>query len=76
MGGVELIQEAVERHGVLLAAHGPFTADGVSRVLELDVCCVSQDFSTFGGLVTALEEWLDPAVGLCKQTLAAACTDG
>lgn len=30
--GVQRIRHAVEKHGVLLAAHGPYTAQGASQV--------------------------------------------
>ncbi|EFJ39071.1 hypothetical protein VOLCADRAFT_108778 [Volvox carteri f. nagariensis] len=57
MGGADAFAEAVVRHGVLLAAHGPYTAEGVRAVTGgLQVGAVSRNFSTFDGLVTALEE--------------------
>mmetsp|Transcript_6399 Transcript_6399/g.14237 ORF Transcript_6399/g.14237 Transcript_6399/m.14237 type:complete len:359 (-) Transcript_6399:803-1879(-) len=55
MGGLPLFVGAVQRHDVLLAAHGPYTAEGVGRVLGLPVPCVSQNFKSFDGLVSALE---------------------
>jgi hypothetical protein len=55
MGGPEAILRAVREHGVVLAAHGPFTARGAGEVLGCEVRCISQDFSSFGGLVAALE---------------------
>ncbi len=38
----------------LLAAHGPYTAAGAADVVGLPVPCVSKDFSSFDGLITAL----------------------
>jgi hypothetical protein len=32
MGGREVLAGLLSRHGVLLAAHGPYTAQGVSEV--------------------------------------------
>ncbi|GLC70787.1 hypothetical protein PLESTF_001033200 [Pleodorina starrii] len=56
MGGAAAFSAAVSRHGVLLAAHGPYTAEGVRAVTGLPVGAVSRSFSTFDGLVKALEE--------------------
>jgi hypothetical protein len=42
MGGREALADAVRRHGVLLAAHGPYTAAGASEVLGLPVPVVSK----------------------------------
>ncbi|KXZ55554.1 hypothetical protein GPECTOR_2g1103 [Gonium pectorale] len=56
MGGAEALATAVRAHGVLLAAHGPYTAEGARTVTGLPVPCVSRSFSTFDGLVAALEE--------------------
>uniref|UniRef100_A0A061RTR8 Uncharacterized protein n=1 Tax=Tetraselmis sp. GSL018 TaxID=582737 RepID=A0A061RTR8_9CHLO len=56
MGGTEGIKAAVREKGVVLAAHGPFTAAGASAVLGVSVDCVSKDFSSFAGLVAALED--------------------
>ena len=55
LGGVDAVASAVSRHNVLLAAHGPYTAAGVSSILNLPVTCVSSNFSSFAGLVSALE---------------------
>ncbi|PNH12852.1 hypothetical protein TSOC_000191 [Tetrabaena socialis] len=55
MGGTAAFAEAVVRHGVVLAAHGPYTAEGVRGVTGLPVPVVSRAFSTFDGLVAALE---------------------
>lgn len=51
-----MVRASVLKHGVLLAAHGPHTAQGSSGVLGLPVTCVSRDYSTFDGLVAALED--------------------
>jgi len=56
MGGVEALRDAVNRHGVLLAAHGPYTAAGAGAVLGLEVPCVSKRFGSFVGVVEALED--------------------
>lgn len=57
MGGSAAFAEVVSRHKVLLAAHGPYTAEGVRAATGgLVVGAVSRSFSTFDGLVTALEE--------------------
>lgn len=42
MGGRGALAAAVERHGVVLAAHGPYTAAGASEVLGLPVPVVSK----------------------------------
>ncbi|GMH40178.1 hypothetical protein BSKO_08082 [Bryopsis sp. KO-2023] len=55
MGSVDIIGQAVENHGVILAAHGPYTAKGAGEVLGMDISCVSKSFSTFEGVVAALE---------------------
>lgn len=46
---------ALQRAGVPLAAHGPYTAAGVEATLGSPVDVVSRDFSSFRGLVAALE---------------------
>lgn len=56
MGGREALTTAVQRHGIVLAAHGPYTAAGAGDVLGLRVPVVSKNFSTFDGLVAALAE--------------------
>ena len=56
MGGAEVIAEAVREHGVVLAAHGPYSAAGASEVLGCPVDCVSQAFASFDGLVLALQQ--------------------
>ena len=56
MGGADVIKKAVKEHKVLLAAHGPYTADGASQVLQTSISCVNKDFSTFAGLVLALQQ--------------------
>lgn len=55
MGGAEAIRDAVHDHSIILAAHGPYTAAGAGAVLGCHVQCINQDFSSFAGLVTALE---------------------
>ncbi len=55
MGGAEAIRDAVHDHGIILAAHGPYTATGAGAVLGCRVQCINQEFSSFAGLVTALE---------------------
>eukprot|EP00798_Chlamydomonas_sp_ICE-L_P006553 gene6553-3205_t len=57
MGGLEALTSHITRNNVLLAAHGPYTARGVCSVLGgLPVKCVSRNFSSFHGLVRALED--------------------
>jgi uroporphyrinogen-III synthase len=58
LGGDHAVTDAVSRHGVVLAAHGPYTAAGVAAVLGVgvDAFVVSRDFSSFHGVVAALEE--------------------
>lgn len=58
MGGRDALVGAVQQHGTVLAAHGPYTAAGASEVLGLPVPVVSKNFSTFHGLVAALAEVL------------------
>jgi hypothetical protein len=58
MGGREALVCAIQQHGTVLAAHGPYTAAGASDVLGLPVPVVSKHFSTFHGLVAALSEAL------------------
>ena len=48
--------EAVRSYGVVLAAHGPYTAAGAAMVTGLPVPVVSRSFCSFDGLVAALEE--------------------
>ena len=55
MGGTEPLRLALQNYQVLLAAHGPYTAAGVSDVLGLPVTCVSQNSASFDGLISALE---------------------
>ncbi|GLI68077.1 hypothetical protein VaNZ11_012408, partial [Volvox africanus] len=48
MGGAAAFADVVTRHRVLLAAHGPYTAEGVRNVTGgLAVGAVSRSFSTF-----------------------------
>ncbi|KAK9830107.1 hypothetical protein WJX72_009827 [[Myrmecia] bisecta] len=63
LGGAGVVRAAVEQHGLLLAAHGPTTAAGVSAVLGLPVPCINQNYSSFAGLVAALETALSPSYG-------------
>ena len=49
------IKEMLQEHNVLLAAHGPYTAEGVHECLDVPVRCISQNFKTFDGIVLALE---------------------
>ncbi len=56
MGGAEAFRRAVCEHGVTLAAHGPYTAAGAAAVLGQPVPVVSRNFSTFDGVVAALED--------------------
>lgn len=58
MESVDIIQSAVRDHGVLLASHGPYTAEGVEAILGMPVTCISQNFKTFDGLVRAVERAL------------------
>ncbi|MEW5318330.1 MAG: hypothetical protein WDW38_009558 [Sanguina aurantia] len=53
--GLRCICDAVQNYGTVLAAHGPYTAAGAASLLGLPVTCVSTAFSTFDGLVVALE---------------------
>jgi len=46
---------AMEKVGVPLAAHGPYTAAGVEATLGKPVAIVSENFSSFRGVVAALE---------------------
>eukprot|EP00803_Ostreobium_quekettii_P008293 evm.model.scf_988.2 EVM.evm.TU.scf_988.2 scf_988:33365-36781(+) len=55
LGPLDDIQHAIRDHHILLAAHGPYTAAGVEGVLAIPVTCISQDFSSFHGLVKAVE---------------------
>lgn len=55
MGGAQAIRDAVHDHSIILAAHGPYTAAGAGAVLGSRIQCINQDFSSFAGLVTALE---------------------
>lgn len=56
MGGAATLAAAVQQHGLVLAAHGPYTAAGVSQVLGVPVPVVSRNFASFDGLVAALEQ--------------------
>ncbi|KAF5841511.1 Uroporphyrinogen-III synthase HemD-domain-containing protein [Dunaliella salina] len=52
----EGLKDVLLSHNVVLAAHGPYTRDGVQEVLGMPVSVVSHNFKTFEGLVLALEE--------------------
>uniref|UniRef100_A0A7S0WU85 Tetrapyrrole biosynthesis uroporphyrinogen III synthase domain-containing protein n=1 Tax=Chlamydomonas leiostraca TaxID=1034604 RepID=A0A7S0WU85_9CHLO len=54
-GGPAALAAAVSRHGITLAAHGPYTAAGAASVLGVPVPVVSANFGSFNGLVAALE---------------------
>lgn len=55
------------------AGNAPFAAAaGASQVLDLPVSCVSRNFTTFDGLVTALEEAFASQAMASKQAVAAA----
>lgn len=58
VGGRDCLVSAVQQHGVVLAAHGPYTAAGAADVLGLPVPVVSKNFSSFHGLVQALAQAL------------------
>jgi uroporphyrinogen-III synthase len=53
--GKDALLHAVKR-GLVLAAHGPQTAAGAGKVLGLEIACVSKDYSSFAGLIHALEQ--------------------
>ena len=53
-GSLDIVLQAVRKHNVVLAAHGPYTAEGAGRVLGCKMDCVSQSFASFAGLVVAL----------------------
>lgn len=55
--GKEAVMEAIKANGIVLAAHGPQTAAGAAAVLGMDVPCVSKDYSSFAGVVAAIEQW-------------------
>lgn len=61
MGGKDALFSAIQQHGTVLAAHGPYTAAGASDVLGLPVPVVSKNFSSFHGLVQALAGALSQA---------------
>lgn len=56
IGSTEVIAKAVDKHGIVLAAHGPYSAAGATEVLGCPVNCVNQNFASFAGLVVALEQ--------------------
>jgi hypothetical protein len=49
--------------GIVLAAHGPYTAAGVTAETELDVDVVGTAFGSFHGVVSALETFYAPKEG-------------
>lgn len=56
MGSKEAIRKAIDAHDIILAAHGPYTAKGAGDFLELNIDCISKNFSSFNGVVEALEQ--------------------
>ena len=46
--------------GIVLAAHGPYTAAGVSAVTDLSVDVIGTAFGSFHGVVSALEAHFTP----------------
>ena len=48
------IDKAIEK-GTFLAAYGPQTASGASKILGLPVDCINKDFSSFAGFIKELE---------------------
>lgn len=56
VGGVDGLAALVADNQLLLAAHGPYTAAGVTSTTGLPVPCVGHRFVTFDGVVSALEE--------------------
>lgn len=56
MGSKETICQAVSSHGVIVSAHGPYTAKGAGDYLGLNIECVPKNFSSFAGVVDALEK--------------------
>jgi hypothetical protein len=53
-------QRSLECAGIVLAAHGPYTAAGVTAETDLDVDVVGTAFGSFHGVVSALEEYYAP----------------
>ena len=56
IGSTEAIAMSVYKHGIVLAAHGPYSASGASEVLGCPIECVNQNFASFDGLAVALEQ--------------------
>ena len=56
MGAAGVIQTAMQRYNIVLAAHGPYTAAGAGAgaVLGCTVPRMSYNFSSFAGLILAL----------------------
>eukprot|EP00177_Eucheuma_denticulatum_P001874 GFKZ01003343.1.p2 GENE.GFKZ01003343.1~~GFKZ01003343.1.p2 ORF type:complete len:321 (+),score=54.50 GFKZ01003343.1:251-1213(+) len=54
-GNMDEFKSKVESNDIIVGAHGPFTAAGVRQALGIDPV-VSEDYSSFDGLVTVLEE--------------------
>jgi hypothetical protein len=48
------------RADIVMAAHGPYTAAGVTEVTGIHVDVVGKAFGSFHGVVTALEEHFAP----------------
>jgi len=55
-GGKEQLVACIDRFGITLAAHGPYTATGCSEYLGRSVTVVGKEFSSFHGVVKSLED--------------------
>eukprot|EP00892_Ulva_mutabilis_P012592 jgi/Ulvmu1/9705/UM055_0043.1 len=60
LGGVEDLQALVLDQGIVLAAHGPYTAAGVAAATDLSVDVIGSAFGSFHGVVAALEAHFTP----------------
>jgi uroporphyrinogen-III synthase len=56
--GRQKLLDSIHKYSILVAAHGPTTAQGVQIVLGQQVDCVSKDSATFDGMITAISEKL------------------
>jgi uroporphyrinogen-III synthase len=56
IAGREVIVDCIERHGILVAAHGQTTAEGIQAELPDVRVVVSRDSSTFDGMAKAVAE--------------------
>lgn len=54
-GNISEFRSKAENRDIIVGAHGPFTATGVKEALGIDAA-VSDDYSSFDGLVGVLEE--------------------